>query len=92
MGRKTNSMYTVWGQPQPHHARPTNAVSQMMLRKMDSIRSMSSTPSVAKNVRPNKWNCRAGTSSRISGWPFIRMKGIATKEAISPQAVSSLAQ
>jgi hypothetical protein len=52
MGRKTNSMYTVCGQAQPHQARPKRAViitiPKKMLMSVNIIRSVS----VGRNVAP----------------------------------------
>ena len=67
MGRNTNSMYTVWGHAQPHQPRPNSAVTQMMNAKMLSMSSIKSTPSVARNVRPKRWNCRAGDVEQHHG-------------------------
>ena len=56
MGRKTNSMYTVCGQAQPHQTRPKSAVARKMPMTPLTARSISSSVSVGRNVVPKNVN------------------------------------
>jgi hypothetical protein len=53
MGRKTNSMYTVCGQDQPHQMRPSSAVTSKTDRTKATPKAARKTVSVAKKVVPN---------------------------------------
>ena len=83
MGRKTNSMYTVCGQPHPHHTRPNNAEKRKIAITALPSSSIRISVSVGRKVLPSSVNSRRGTSSRMSGLPIQRRCGSATKNAIN---------
>jgi hypothetical protein len=62
----------------------------MMPMKMLSIRSMSKTPSVAKNVRPKNVNSREATSRKIAGRPPIFTNGSPTNSTMRLQPTKNL--